>query len=132
MPVDGTWKCTMDSPMGAQEVIFVFATKGSELNGTMIQPEASSSPAPDMKLSQRVMMAVMKVTQKLSRRPPPPAGGVEFQGGTVNGNDLSWTVSLESPMKLDLTMKATVQGNALTGGAQAGRFGTSKLTGTRV
>jgi hypothetical protein len=43
--------------------------------------------------------------------------------GTVNGNNLSWKVSITNPMPLTLTFNGTVEGNNLTGTADTGMFG---------
>jgi len=52
--------------------------------------------------------------------------------GTVNGNDLSWKVSITNPMPLTLTFSGTVDGNALTGTADTGMFGSFPFQGTRA
>jgi len=52
--------------------------------------------------------------------------------GTVNGNDLSWKVSITNPMPLTLTFNGTVEGNNLTGTADTGMFGSFPFQGTRA
>ena len=52
--------------------------------------------------------------------------------GTVNGNDLSWKVSITNPMPLTLTFSGTVDGNSLTGSADTGMFGSFPFQGTRA
>jgi hypothetical protein len=52
--------------------------------------------------------------------------------GTVNGNNLSWKVSITNPMPLTLTFNGTVEGNNLTGTADTGMFGSFPFQGTRA
>ena len=52
--------------------------------------------------------------------------------GTVNGNDVSWKVSITNPMPLTLTFSGTVDGNSLTGSADTGMFGSFPFQGTRA
>jgi hypothetical protein len=52
--------------------------------------------------------------------------------GTVNGNDVSWKVSITNPMPLTLTFSGTVDGNSLNGNADTGMFGSFPFQGTRA
>ena len=52
--------------------------------------------------------------------------------GTVNGNELSWKVSITNPMPLTLTFTGTVDGNTLNGSADTGMFGSFPFEGTRA
>jgi hypothetical protein len=52
--------------------------------------------------------------------------------GTVNGNEVSWKVSITNPMPLTLTFLGTVDGNSLTGNADTGMFGSFPFQGTRA
>jgi hypothetical protein len=52
--------------------------------------------------------------------------------GSVNGNELSWKVSITNPMPLTLTFSGTVNGNSLTGTADTGMFGSFPFEGTRA
>src|SRR6185503_17366986 len=52
--------------------------------------------------------------------------------GTVNGNELSWKVSITNPMPLTLTFNGTVDGNTLNGSADTGMFGSFPFEGTRA
>ena len=96
--VDGTWNCTMDTPMGAGAVVLTLKTEGSSLSGTLKSDQ----------------------------------GEMEFTDGTVDGNNLSWTVSIKEPMPMDIATKATIDGDSLTGEATLGSFGSAKLAGTRA
>lgn len=96
--VDGTWNCTMTSPMGAGSVTLTLRTEGSDLSGTLVSDQ----------------------------------GTMEFTGGTVDGNDLSWTVSVQQPMPIQIETTATIDGDTLNGTSKLGSFGTATLTGTRA
>ena len=52
--------------------------------------------------------------------------------GTVNGNDVSWQVSITNPMPLTLTFSGTVDGNSMNGTADTGMFGSFPFSGTRA
>ena len=98
MSADGTWNCTLDSPMGAQQMTLTLVTDGAKLSGKLE--------------GQR--------------------GTMEFTDGTVDGNNLTWSVSLEQPMPMQIETTATIDGDTLTGESKLGSFGTAKLTGTRA
>ena len=95
---DGTWNCTMDTPMGASQMTLTLVSNGSDLSGTLKSDQ----------------------------------GEMEFTGGTVDGNNLSWTVSIQQPMPMEIPTTATIDGDTLTGESKLGSFGTAKLTGTRA
>lgn len=52
--------------------------------------------------------------------------------GTVDGNDVSWKVSITNPMPLTLTFNGTVDGSSLNGTADTGMFGSFPFQGTRA
>lgn len=52
--------------------------------------------------------------------------------GTVNGNDVSWQVSITNPMPLTLTFNGNVDGNSMSGTADTGMFGSFPFEGTRA
>jgi hypothetical protein len=45
--------------------------------------------------------------------------------GTVNGDEISWKVSITDPMPMTLEFACTVNGDELTGSVVFGDFGTS-------
>lgn len=96
--VDGTWNCTMTSPMGSGSLTLTLTTDGSDLSGTLVSDQ----------------------------------GTMEFTGGTVDGNDLAWTVSVTQPMPIEIQTTATIDGDTLTGQSKLGSFGTAQLSGTRA
>ena len=42
-----------------------------------------------------------------------PQGEMEFDGGTVDGNDLAWSIAVTTPMAITLEFAATVDGDSL-------------------
>ncbi len=55
----------------------------------------------------------------------------EIFDGTVNGNDVSWKVSITDPMPMTLEFTGTVNGDAISGSVKLGAFGTASFSGTR-
>ncbi len=56
---------------------------------------------------------------------------VDFIDPIAEGNRLTWTQDVTTPMKLTLKFDVTVDGDAMTGGARVGFMPLSTLTGTR-
>ena len=52
--------------------------------------------------------------------------------GSVNGNTLSWKVSVTNPMPLTLTFNGSVDGDAISGTADTGMFGSFPFEGKRA
>jgi hypothetical protein len=60
-------------------------------------------------------------------------GQQSFNGGTVKGNDIAWSVKLHSPMGvMQLDVKGTVNGNSIEGQVQLGSFRPSIFKGSRA
>lgn len=60
-------------------------------------------------------------------------GEQSFSGGTVKGNELAWSVKLQSPMGvMQLDVKATVNGDNIEGQLQLGSFRPSFFKGKRA
>ena len=55
----------------------------------------------------------------------------EIFDGTVNGNNVSWKVSITDPMPMTLEFNGTINGNELNGNVTLGAFGSSTFSGTR-
>ena len=51
--------------------------------------------------------------------------------GAVNGNEVSWKVSITDPMPMTLEFTGTIIGDAISGSVKLGAFGTSSFSGTR-
>ena len=82
--------------------------------------------------AQQVTLTLKTEGDKLSGKLGGPQGEMEFTDGTVDGNNLAWTVKLEQPMPMEIETTATVDGDTLAGESKLGSFGTAKLTGTRA
>ena len=67
----------------------------------------------------------------LTGRARTPFGDQDFTG-TVNGNAVSFSVDVTVPMPMTIGFDATVDGDALSGNASLGSFGTAPFTGTRA
>ena len=59
-------------------------------------------------------------------------GSMDVVDGKVDGNTLTWKMSMTVPMPMTLTGEATVEGDAITGTVDAGAFGKMPLSGTRA
>ena len=55
----------------------------------------------------------------------------EIFDGTVNGNEISWKVSITDPMPMTLEFNGTIKGDEVTGRVVLGDFGNSSFSGTR-
>lgn len=97
MAVDGTWKGTVKTPMGDQDVTLTFSQSGSTLMGTMSNG----------------------------------SGDVPISDGTVDGNTVSWKAHLTSPMPMNVTCTATINGDEISGTA-ATMFGNAPFHGRRA
>jgi hypothetical protein len=56
---------------------------------------------------------------------------VEFLDPVAEGNRLTWTQNVTTPMKLTLKFEVDVDGDAMTGTSKAGFFPASKVYGSR-
>jgi len=59
-------------------------------------------------------------------------GSADIRDGKVSGDELSWKVSVTTPLPLTLTFKARVTGDAIAGTADTGWMGSYDFTGTRA
>ena len=59
-------------------------------------------------------------------------GSAEIADGKVDGNKVSWKVSIQNPMPLTLEFTGTVDGNAMKGEMGVGFMGSFPFTGTRA
>ena len=59
-------------------------------------------------------------------------GAINITDGIVEGDTISWKMSIVVPMPMSLDCKATADGDTLTGTVAAGAFGSFPLTGTRA
>jgi hypothetical protein len=56
---------------------------------------------------------------------------VEIFDGTVDGNAISWKVSITDPMPMTLEFNGTINGDQVSGSVTLGAFGSSSFSGTR-
>jgi hypothetical protein len=56
---------------------------------------------------------------------------VDFIDAVADGNRLTWSQNVTTPMKLTLKFDVTVEGDTMTGTSKAGLFPSSKLNGSR-
>jgi hypothetical protein len=59
-------------------------------------------------------------------------GSGPLENGKVNGNDLSWSAKINSPMPMTLDFTGKVDGDKLSGSVKAGSFGSFPFTGART
>jgi hypothetical protein len=69
---------------------------------------------------------------KLTGRVEASLGEKNFTG-TVNGNNIAWSMEFSSPMgKMKLDFKGTISGKVISGEVKAGSFGTSTFSGSKI
>ncbi|MEM8766051.1 MAG: hypothetical protein AAGE43_01300 [Pseudomonadota bacterium] len=62
-----------------------------------------------------------------------PQGEIEIdEGGTVDGNSLTFSASVTTPMAMTLEFAAEVDGDEIKGSVKLGAFGNADFTGTRA
>ena len=59
-------------------------------------------------------------------------GSGPLENGKVDGNTLSWSAKISSPMPMTLDFTGTVDGDKLSGSVKAGSFGSFPFNGTRT
>jgi hypothetical protein len=70
---------------------------------------------------------------RLSGSMESPMGTMEFSGGKVNGDEVSWDMEISTPMgNMKLEYKGAVKGDDISGEVKAGNFGISPFKGKRV
>ncbi len=52
--------------------------------------------------------------------------------GKVDGDKLTWSTAITSPMPMTLEFEATVSGDTMSGNVKLGAFGNAPLTGVRA
>ena len=56
---------------------------------------------------------------------------VDFLNPVAEGNRLTWSQKVTTPMRLELQFDVTVEGDTMTGTSKAGMLPSSKVDGTR-
>jgi hypothetical protein len=59
-------------------------------------------------------------------------GSGPVENGKVDGNAVSWSAKITSPMPMTLDFAGTVEGDTLSGSVKAGSFGSFPFSGTRT
>lgn len=59
-------------------------------------------------------------------------GTQPLTNGKIDGNKLSWSASITSPMPMTLEFSGTVEGDKLSGSVKAGAFGSFPFSGGRA
>jgi hypothetical protein len=59
-------------------------------------------------------------------------GSGPLENGRIDGNAVSWSAKITSPMPMTLDFTGTVDGDKLSGSVKAGSFGSFPFSGTRV
>jgi len=59
-------------------------------------------------------------------------GSGPLENGKVDGNNLTWSAKISSPMPMTLDFSGTVEGDKLSGSVKAGSFGSFPFTGNRT
>ena len=59
-------------------------------------------------------------------------GTQPLTNGKVDGNNLSWSAAITSPMPMTLEFSGTVDGDKISGNVKAGAFGSFPFSGTRA
>jgi hypothetical protein len=57
---------------------------------------------------------------------------LELRDIRVDGDKLSWAMSMTKPVRLELTYDVTIDGDTMSGQAKAGRLLRSKVSGERI
>lgn len=85
MPIDGSWNCTMDTPLGERKVLLNLAANGSDLTGT-IGNGSDTTPIQDGRANGENATWKADITSPMSLT-------LEFTV-TVAGNDMTGSVKL--------------------------------------
>jgi hypothetical protein len=59
-------------------------------------------------------------------------GSGPLENGKVDGNNVSWSAKITTPLPLTLDFNGTVEGDKLSGSVKAGSFGSFPFTGSRT
>ena len=59
-------------------------------------------------------------------------GSGSLENGKVDGDNVSWSAKISSPMPMTLDFNGAVAGDILSGTVKAGSFGSFPYTGSRV
>ena len=86
MAVDGTWKLTVNTPMGAQDSTLVISSSGATLTGTQSAGHGDGRPIDDGEVHGNEISWKSSITKPMSMT-------LQFTG-TVEGNSITGSVKL--------------------------------------
>jgi hypothetical protein len=82
---------------------------------------------------QEPKLTLKSAGDKLSGNMENSSGKMDFSGGAVKGNEVSWSTEINSPMgKMKLDYKGKVAGNDISGEVKAGDFSTFPFKGKKI
>ena len=82
---------------------------------------------------QSVLLILITEGESLSGSMDGHFGSQTFTGGTVQGDEIAWTVRLQSPIgMMSLSVTGTVDGDIIQGQVILGQFNPTPFTGNRV
>lgn len=81
---------------------------------------------------QRFTMTVKRDGDRFTAHNSGAMGSMEVTDGTIEGDEIAWSMEITVPMPMRLTGKATVTGDRIAGGITAGFLGTFPLEGERL
>src|ERR1700712_5308257 len=96
--IDGDWKVTVNSPMGAQEITLNLKAAGDELTGTL-------SGA---------------------------MGSTDVKNGKIDGENATFDATITEPFSINISVVATVAGDAISGQVKTQGFGSFPMKGARA
>ena len=82
--------------------------------------------------SQDATLSLKAAGSGLSGKIVGPQGTQEFGDGTIEGDVLSWKISMTQPMPMQLEFSATVDGDSIRGDVKLGAFGNATFQGSRI
>jgi hypothetical protein len=59
-------------------------------------------------------------------------GSMQIANGKADGNNVSWSISITSPMPMTLEHSGIVDGDKISGNVKAGAFGSFPFSGARA
>jgi hypothetical protein len=80
----------------------------------------------------KATMSLKASGDTLTGRQGSELGSADIFEGKVSGNDLSWKITTDNPLVLTLTFTAKVDGDKMSGMADAGTMGSFPFDATRV
>lgn len=82
--------------------------------------------------SQEATLTLQTDGNSLSGKIAGPQGTQEFDGGSVDGDNLAWKINMTQPMPMELEFDAIVDGDAIKGNVKLGSFGNATFEGQRA